>query len=298
MAKKAKNPAHITEDEKEIIDGIIVICSAKIYHFLKTNSDPKKYASKLIRLWSSGKTLFLPNLLFDTMATSANELIFPQDLKMKVAKAVIHDKGDVTGAILDLEKNQATYLKPWVVTEAFQDFMKEGLLSNIRGKTNIKKIAPLQKLKKGRGYSDIKREGLYSGYKITDDFAALSKIISKHEALKFIHHKLIKYGRLKEFFLFNGLATVYAMMKSDDTMYKFFNVAAQAILDNNPSVQAALSKAGLNSKEIQYSLWEPIKEYLSSIREEELEAFVEEMIRPQIENPIDYSYTLLAISRC
>jgi hypothetical protein len=298
MVKKPKTSAHLTEDEKEIIDRIVVRCSDKIYYFLKTNSDPKKYASKLPKLWSSEETLFLPNLLFAMMSMKANELIFPQELKMKVAKAITHDEEKVTAAILDPIKRQAAYLKSWAATEAFQDLVNEGLLSNISGKGNIKKIAPPQKLKKGRGHGDIKREGLHSAYMITGDLGTINKVISKHEALEIIHRKLIKYGRLEEFFLFNGLASVYAMMKSDDKkLYKFFNVAAQAFLDNSPFTQAALSRAGLNSKEIQYSLWKPIKNYLSSIKEEELEGFVRDMIRPLVENPTDYRYILLSISR-
>ena len=296
MAKKPKTPAHITEDEKEIIDRIVIACSGKIYHFLKTHSNPKKYANKLLKLWSSEKILFLPNLLFATMNMSSDELIYPHDLKMKVAKGFTHDEGDVTGAILDLEKRQSTYLKSWAATEAFQDLVNEGLLSNISGKRNIKKIAP-RKLKKGRGHSDNEREGLYSAYMITDDLGALNEVISKHEALEIIHQKLIKYGRLEEFFLFNGLASVHAMMKSNDKMYKFFNVAAQAFLDNSPIVQAALSRAGLDSKEIQYSLWQSIRNYLGSVKEEDLEGLVRKMIRPLVENPIDYRYTLLDICR-
>jgi hypothetical protein len=177
--------------------------------------------------------------------------------------------------------------------------VEEGLLTNIKGKKNSKKAAPkaFPKLKKGSGYIDGKKEGRYSGYMITSDLAALNRIVSKPEALAIIHHKLRKYCRLEEFFLFNGLSVMYAMMKGDKSMFKFYNVAAQTILDNNPIAQTALSKAGLNSKNIQYSLWEPIKNYIQSIKEEELEEFVRNMIRVQIENPIDYSYTLLAISR-
>jgi hypothetical protein len=297
MPKTPKTPANITEDEKEIIDRIVIACSNKIYHFLKIHNDPKKYASKLLKLWSSEKTLFLPSLLFATMSMDVNELTFPRDLKMKVAKATNHDEEDVTAALLDLKKRQLTYLKSWAATEAFQDLVNEGLLSNISGKRNIKRIASLQKLKKGRGYSDNEREGLYSAYMITGDLGVLNKVISKREALKIIHQKLIRYGGLEEFFLFNGLASVHAMMKGDDKMYKFFNVAAQMFLDNSPSIQAALSRIGFNSKEIQYSLWEQIKNYLGSIKEEDLEGLVREMIRPLVENPIDYKYTLLAISR-
>jgi hypothetical protein len=294
MAKKSKTPVRITEDEKEIIDRIVIVCSGKIHHFLKMHRNPKKYVTRFLKLWSSEKILFLPNLLFATMSMSGDELIFPDDLKMNVAEAITHDEEDVTRAILDLKKRQLTYLKSWAKTEAFQDLVKEGLLSNISGKNNIKKIAPPQKLKKGRG---VKREGMFSAYMVTGDLGSLNKAISKPEVLKIIHDKLIKYGRLEEFFLFIGLTSVYAMMKSDDSLYRFFNVAAQAFLDNSPSVQDALSRAGLKSTEIQYSLWEPIKNYLCSIKEEDLEGVVRKMIRPLVENPIDYRYTLLAISK-
>jgi hypothetical protein len=235
------------------------------------------------------------------MNMSVDELVSPYDLKMKDAKGIAFDEEEVRGIILDLKKRQSTYLKSWAATEAFQDLMNEGLLSNIRGKRNIKKIGP-QKLKKGRGYTNNEREGLYSAYMITDDLGTLNKVISNREALKIIHQKLIKYGRLEEFFYFIGLATVYAVVKSNDKksnekMNKFFNVAAQAFLDNSPLVQSALSRAGVNSQEIQYSLWEPIKNYLGSIKEEKLEGLVREMIRPLVKNPIDYRYTLLTICR-
>jgi hypothetical protein len=128
MVKKPKTHAHITEDEKEIIDRIVIVCSGKIYHFLKTHSDPKKYASKLPKLWSSEKALFLPNLFFATMSMSEDELIFPDDLKMKVAEAIPPDEEDVTRAIFGLKKRQSTYLKSWAATEAFQDLVNEGLL--------------------------------------------------------------------------------------------------------------------------------------------------------------------------
>ena len=94
------------------------------------------------------------------MKMTSDELIFPHDLKMKVAKGITHDEEDVTETILDLKKRQSTYLKSWAATEAFQDLVNEGLLSNITGKRNIKKISPSKKLKKGRGYSDNEREEL------------------------------------------------------------------------------------------------------------------------------------------
>ena len=59
MHKKAKNYAHLTDDEKEIINEIITICVAKIYHFVMTHNNPKKYANEILKL-SEG---LLPNLI-------------------------------------------------------------------------------------------------------------------------------------------------------------------------------------------------------------------------------------------
>jgi hypothetical protein len=299
VAKKAKNRAHITEEDMEVIDRITLACSAKIFYFLMTHHDPRRYARKILRFWKMKKTPFLPHLLFKMMSMDINDLFFPQELKIKAAKTISYEVEDVTNAILDLTKNSSTHLKSWAVTEALQDQVEEGFLSNVKGKKSSKEAAPkaFPKLKKGGGYINGKREGLYSGYMITRDLAALNRIVSKPEALEIIHHKLRKYGRLEDFFLFNGLAVIYAIMQGDKMMFKYYNTITQTIIDNSPAARAALSKAGLNSKKVQYSLWEPIKSYLRSIKEEELEGFVRNMIQAHLENPIDYSYTLLAISR-
>lgn len=146
---------------------------------------------------------------------------------------------------MDLTKNSSNYLKSSAVTEVLQDQVREGLLSNIKGKESSKRAAPkaFPKLKKGSGYINGKKEGLYSGYMITSDLAALNRVLSKPEALKIIHDNLRKYGRLEEFYLFNWLSVMYAMMKGDKLMFKFCNALSQTIVDNNPAAQAALSKA-------------------------------------------------------
>ena len=49
MHKKAKNYAHLTDDKKEIINEIITICVAKIYHFVMTHNNSKKYANEILK---------------------------------------------------------------------------------------------------------------------------------------------------------------------------------------------------------------------------------------------------------
>jgi len=74
-------------------------------------------------------------------------------------------------------------------------------------------------------------------------------------------------------------------------------VGAQEIVKNNPEGQAALDTANQDSKQIQHSAWEPIKNYLLSQKEEELEKLVKEMVEHLLENPIDRSIFLLYISK-
>jgi hypothetical protein len=295
VARKAKNRAHLTEAEKEIINRIIVACSAKIYHFLMTHDDPGKYASQVTKLSRSNKAPFIHKLLIRMMNMNSDDSFFPQDLNMNPEKTIFYDVKDVTNATSDLISKSSTYMNPWQVTEALQGLVKEGLLLNVKDKKDVKKFVPnaLPKLKKGRSYDNTKREGRYSVYLTTSNLSALNKIISKPGVLKIIHRKLRDFGLLNHFYLFMGLAFVYAIME-DESMLQFANTVAQNTANANSAVQIALSKAGI--EKIQYSHWELIRDYLRSIKEEELEGLVSAMIQPCIENPIDYHYTLLAIS--
>ena len=71
-------------------------------------------------------------------------------------------------------------------------------------------------------------------------------------------------------------------------------MGAQEIVKNNPEAQELFDKAGLDSKQIQYSAWEGIKNHLLSLKEEDLKKLVEEMVEHLLENPIDRSIFLLA----
>jgi hypothetical protein len=255
-----------------------------------------KYAQKILKFSASRKADLISTFLLRSMGANISDFFFPQDLKRKASRTINYEVGDVANATLDLTHKSSTYLKSWQVSEALQDLIEEDLLLNVRGKKNIKKIAPktLPKLKKGGDSTNVKREGLPSVYHITSDFVAIKKIVSKPEALEIIHCKLKEYGLLERFYHFMGMAVVYAIRDGDERMLQYANIVVQNMRDNSPVVQALSIKAGLNSNA---SVWKLIKEYLCSIKEEELERFVKKMVRLYIENPIDYSYTLLAVSR-
>jgi hypothetical protein len=302
MPKKAKNHAHFTDDEKEMINEIITVCIAKIYHFISIQNNPKQYAEKILKLSDSKKSFALAYYILGAINMLPEQVFFSKDENEKLAKEIsqeiLHMVEISTNTVLDLARESLLYLKSWEMTEVFQNLTDHGLFVNVRGKGDIKQHIPhaLPRLRKGDGYEMSKREGRYSVYKITQDLTTLNKVISNPKAMQHIYNKLKDYGILKKFYLFNGLAVMYALRDGDEDMFQLATVGTQQILNNNPEAQAALDKVGLDNKQIQHSAWGPIRNYLLSLKEEELRKLVEEMVDYLIENPIDRSLFLLALS--
>ena len=247
----------------------------------------------------SKKNFALAHYILSATSLLPQEVFYPKDENKKLAEVISYTPTDVTNATIDLTRESSTYLKSWEMTDILQSLEDAGLFMNIRGKKKIKQHSPhaLPRLRKSEGYEKSKREGYYSVYKITDNLATLNKVISNPKAMRHIYNKLKDHSVLKKFYMFHGLAVMYALREGDENMFRLATVGTQEILDNNPEAQAALEKAGLDSKQIQYSAWELIKNYLLSLKEEELEKLVEGMVDHLVENPIDRSIFLLALSR-
>jgi hypothetical protein len=299
MSIKTKNHAHLTDEEKQTINEIITICAAKIYHFVETYDDPKKYADRFLKFSKSRINFFLTYFVLGVMNMAPEQPFFPNIENKKLVKEIPYSIKDIANATLDLAEESSTYLRSWEMTDALQRLVDEGILLNIRGKDEIKRQVPssLSRMQKGGGYENSKREGYYSVYKITHNLVALSKVISNPQARQVIHNKLRDSGVLEKFYHFMGLAIMHALMKGNENLFQLLTVGAQAFLSNNIEAQNALSKAGLDNEQIHGELWEPIKNYLRSLKVEELENTVKKMVEYGLDNSIDHSYVLLAISK-
>ena len=230
---------------------------------------------------------------------ASEQSFFPNTANNKLVKEIPYSIKDIANATLDLAKESSAYLRSWEMTEALQRLEDEGILLNIRGKDKIKKQVPsaLPQMQKGEGYESSRREGYYSVYKISHDLATLNKVISNPKAILVIHNQLKGFGVLEKFYHFMGLAVLHALMKGNEDMFQLATVGAQAILNNNIEAQNALSEFGLDNKQIYGELWEPIKGYLRSFKEEELENLVRKMVEYALNNPIAHSYVWLALSK-
>jgi hypothetical protein len=282
----------------DIVNRIVTLCVKKIYHFIKTHNDPRKHADEILKLSHSKRNLLFSDIILGAVKMKPEEVQFPKDQNERITRAV-SNIGGLTDAISHLAKESSTYLKPWEVKEVNQDLVDVGIFNNVRGKNEIRRVAPhaFPKLRKGQEYKKSKREGYYSAYTLTDDLAKLNKVLSNPKARELIHKKLKEYEDVREFFVFKGLAAMYALRRGDEKMFEHATIGSQAILDNNIEAQIALREAGIDDQQIQHSAWPHIKNYLLSLSEEELEQFVKTRVDELLENPIADSHLLLSISR-
>jgi hypothetical protein len=271
-------------EEREVINDIITICVAKIHHFNTThNQNPKQYVQEIHDLSKTDKALSIAYFVFNATKISSDQIFSPKDLNKKLAKEILYESKEAIAAILSSAEECETYLKSHDMSMVLQELKDEGLFLNIRGKKKIRAIAPhvFPRQTKRAGYNDSKHEGYYSIYRISHDLETLKKVISNPEAVKFVYNKLKKYGVLQKYYEFMVSSFMYTLIESDEErFYQFATIAVQANLDN---------------KQIPPSEWKEIKKYLGSLKEEELQGLVKEMVAHQLENPVNHNVLLLSI---
>ncbi|MGA6990383.1 MAG: hypothetical protein WBX81_08205, partial [Nitrososphaeraceae archaeon] len=249
-----KTSSDLTDDQKERINEIITVCVAKIFYLVKIFNNPKDYAKEIRKFSRSRKSFFLFTFSFEAKNVTSDQFFFPETVKQ-----IPYNTREVTGGILELVKKRATYLKSWEVQEALRELVKNGLLLNIKGKKKIKGLAPelFPRLLKGGGSDIKKREGFYSVYRITDDFAylnnSINEVISNPKALEIIYSKLEYFGVLEEFYDLLSLALLHVLMEEGERTLEWATAASQAVVNNNAAPELLLGKYGLDTKEISFS---------------------------------------------
>ena len=101
--------------------------------------------------------------------------------------------------------------------------------------------------------------------------------MSNPGTIEFIYNKLKKHG-LQKYYEFTSLAWVYAVKEIKSVRFdQLQKIAVQANFDFDPTD------------------WKQIKQYIISLKEEELQDFVKEMVAYQLEYPVNHNILLLSI---
>lgn len=203
MAKSIKNRSQLTVEQKEVVDKIIIIISAKIYHYVKSVS-PAEYGKAFLKFPKSKENFahaFL-RLNLNNM-TDSGGLHYPSDLNQRLA--------------MKLANEEKRYLKGPALRKILKILVDEGLLFNKRGKRNIRQYAryAIPKERKGGEYTNSKREGNLSMYGTTPNAQLILKTLSYPGITQIITNRLQKSNLINSFFELVFLGITHAMRNGD-----------------------------------------------------------------------------------
>lgn len=223
MWKSVKNSSQLTDEQSQIVNGIIVTVSARLYYLLRELDNPEDYAKKFLRSASAKEFRSLTYMAANfTNLCGPNKGFFPSDLNQQLATV--------------LAEESTQYLKGPALRKILKLLEGEGILFNTKGKENIKHDLGrnFNKQQKGAYYSSAKREGRYSHYKVTNDVQKLLDVMSNPTAIQIIHSTLKNSGLLtkvleKFFFVSVHLFTICNNSKTaENSLFSFLSVLPEA----------------------------------------------------------------------
>ena len=226
MAKRAKNSAQLTEEEKHMIDQIIAITGA-VFASIITKS-PKDFAENLISNTKSKKRIAASYLLLNSRNIEVSEVVTPTILNRELAKTMLDDANikdptDITTDGIGTAKNSA-YINSTDMTEILHGFAVCNILQNIIGKKEVKYLG--RKSQRGRPKNSdgthVKSPGRPSVYKITQEVEKLKVLMSKPGACDRIRNAVVEPRLVHKYLKFLLQALYYAARQDKSVADKLF----------------------------------------------------------------------------
>jgi hypothetical protein len=279
LEKSVKNSSQLTDKQRQIVDGIIVTVSARLYYLLKTMDEPENYTKKFLRVASSKEMRSLSYLLLDIKnRCGPDRALFPFDLNQQLAKVLANESSQ--------------YLEGPALRKILKILEDAGIVLNIRGKKDVKHNIGrnLKKQKKGGDSKSSNRGGQYSVYKLTSNVQDLLNVLSNPAAIQIIHRTLKDSGLLNKVFekLFFVLAHLFTTCNTEKT-------AENSLLSFLP----VMPDTGRDESEIKNLSVQPIATIFSKINDKTLLQYPATQFANAItaDSMLNTLYVLLAIPR-
>jgi hypothetical protein len=244
VRKRAKNPAQLTEEERDMIDQIIYITVA-IFASITTKG-PKDIAKNLISNAKPKKRIAAIYLLLNSRNIEVNQVLNPAILNSELGKAMldgtnIKDPTDITTDGVSTTKNYA-YINSTNMTEILQCLTMGNIYQNITGKNEVRRLS--RKRQRGRpkeSETNTKLLGRPSVYKITQKVEKLKALISKPEASDRIRKALVETQLVYKYLKFLLQAAYYVARQDKSVADKLFRALAPDIIKNS-QIKKSLEK--------------------------------------------------------
>ena len=245
MAKRAKNPAQLTEEEKDVVDQIILITGA-VFTYITTKS-PKDYAEDLVLNAKSKKRIGGTLLLLNIRNLGVGQVVTPAILNSELARCMldhpnIKDPTDITTDGAGTTKNHA-YINSSDMTEILS-YLRIGNILQKRGKKEIRRLS--MKGQRGRppknsDATNMKLPGRPSNHIITQNIEKLKALMSKPEACDRIRKVLVESRLIYKYLKLLFQALYYVARQDKSVADKMLRAFAPEIAKNT-QIKESLEK--------------------------------------------------------
>jgi hypothetical protein len=241
MVKNPKYPAQkLTDEDRIILDQIVIKYAVKFYALIQKYPNPKKYAENVIvkklrsdeniaTLYTIGYArncppdyVFRPGEINQTLANDIRRTI-PQDyITLNSEENEDHSKG---------------FLHPRDFRErVLKKLEDEGIFIHLEGKEEIRRQEHKTRRPGKKGSSEDLRDedhgGKQSAYKVTEEVKKLKKAMEKPGAIDFLYEKIIKSGLAQKLEKFKTLAFLHAIKMDETAGHKMVAVVASLVQGN------------------------------------------------------------------
>jgi hypothetical protein len=256
-----KNPAHLTEEDREAIDQMLLICGGELDRFLDRRN-PKNDYGKISEYFQSRKNIAVV-LLFLNQDYIEDSIYNAEELNKKLE--------EYTGYNHPNRKNVKIYLNESSMSKVLRTLVDENLLLSIRGREALKKVRYSQGKKKYQEYKEkFARGGYISIYEAHPDATRLKRVMSKPLVARTFRNALTKYSRFREY--------VKALLD-------YFIYMIRTGEDMNENIYEAINGANIHMQ-IDRSNWEYFRKWIHSLNEEQIEQVKEKITIFLMQNPL------------
>jgi hypothetical protein len=282
MLRNEENPGNISADDVQTIAYIVANISAKMNKIMKTYSDPKEYAKKVLKLLKHKKNILGVLIFYNLINMDPEQWHSPDDFKKKVTETLrdetTYDVSSILSGMEEKDVKMDDYINPKEINKALTVLKKEFKIIHVKNKKEIEQII-------GKKIKEL--EGRPSFYKLASDSINLKKVMSNPIHVELIISSLKRLG-LVRFLSLILEAELYVLRKNKEVSYEL----AKAYMKSNQQVIKVL-----DWKHIQSSVNDTIS-LLDSINEDQLKILCKKIASLMVEHPFFYPYILsMALSR-
>jgi hypothetical protein len=219
MVENAKNLSlELNEDDKEILDKVVLNYAVKFYALTQQYPSPKKYAEEyLLKAVNKDSNIAAVFTITYAMTSPHGQQIRPGELNQKLANNIQNAfKEQYIDVASQLQNNE--FVKKFLSPHDLRmDVLKkqedQGIFIHLTTEEEIRRQQDRRSHSYGRSSSTTiynERGGRLSVYILADDVERLKRAMEKTGSIEYLYREMIKSGLAEKLFKFHALAFLHA----------------------------------------------------------------------------------------